>query len=268
VVVLMAAADTCAARDHSKIAFVQVGALRLEYVSERIMAMKACSDVRAWLPGILLVLYVGILALFLETKLEWQRELNIRQSDTFWACCEEWGALALLAMSAVGLGMVIVFDHTGVHRDWHGVGVVFMLVGLAGVYVCTLVYESIYNLRMHAQRYDHTVTLLVTITHIATVVLFVACLLLFAVAWVHDLLAFAVLCEYIILLLIFVLVVISMIELAVMQHDTLYKAPRLAGSNAPLYAPARVRDGTGHADSDSEHGEHGEHDEHDEHDVL
>jgi amino acid transporter len=225
VVVVMAAVDTCAERDDSKIAYVQVGALRLEYVSERIMAMKVCQDARAWLPPILLVLYIGILALFLETKLEWQKELNVRQNDSVWALCEEWGGIFLLALSAVGLGMVIVFDHTGVHRDWHGVGVVLMLLGLAGVYMFTIVYESIYNLRMHSQRYNNTVTLLITITHIVTVTLFVTCLVLFAVAWVRQLLSVAVLCEYIILLLIFILAVISMIELAVMQHDTLYKAP-------------------------------------------
>lgn len=223
VVVAMAVVATCAERDERNIAYVQVGGLRLEYISERIMAMKACPDGRAWLPPALLVLYGGILALFLETKLEWQKELNIRQSESFWASCEEWGGLLLLVLSAVGLGLVIVFDHTGVHRDWHGVGVALMLLGLAGVYMFTLVYESIYYLRMHARRYDHLTTLLVSTTHTATVTLFVTCLVLFAVAWVRQLLAFAVLCEYIILLLIFVLAVLSMIELAVMQHDT-YKA--------------------------------------------
>lgn len=228
VVVAMAAVRTCAPRDDANVVYIQVGALRLEYVSERIMAMKACSDVRVLLPPTLLLLYVVILLLFFETQTEWQSELDIRPYTSVFSHVQRWLGIILLSVSAVGLFLVIVFDHTGAHRDWHGVGVVLMLVGLAAVYMMTLVYESVYHLLMHSSRYTPLVAKLAAAAHFVTVLLFIASIALFAVAWFREQLPLAVLCEYILLLLIFLLALISMMELAVMPvvmpAETRYKA--------------------------------------------
>lgn len=217
VVVAMALSRTCAARDESAIPYLQVGSLRLEYVSERIMAMKTCDDLRNGLPVLLLLFYVGVLCLFLETQLQWQKALDLHPADGLLDRAKTWSGLILLAVSAVGLFMVIVYDHTGVHRDMHGLGVLMMLLGLAGVYTFTAVYESICNLRMHAQRHELTSENMLGIAHVVAVALFALTVALFVVAWSLDHLALAVLSEYLLFVLIFVLAVICMVELGALQ---------------------------------------------------
>lgn len=251
VVVAMAAVRTCAPRDDANVVYIQVGALRLEYVSERIMAMKACTDVRVLLPPTLLLLYVVILLLFFETQTEWQSELDIRPYTSVFSHVQQWLGIILLSVSAVGLFLVIVFDHTGAHRDWHGLGVALMLVGLAAVYMMTLVYESVYHLLMHPSRYTPLVAKLTAAAHFITVLLFVASIALFAMAWFRGQLSLAVLCEYILLLLIFLLALISMMELAVMPAvmpaamPVMPAAPRYK-TDPPLQHHAKP-DGPAHA---------------------
>lgn len=218
VVVAMAAVRTCAPRDDANVVYIQVGALRLEYVSERIMAMKMCDDLRNGLPVLLLLFYVGVLCLFLETQLQWQKALDLHPADGLLDRAKTWSGLILLAVSAVGLFMVIVYDHTGVHREMHGLGVLMMLLGLAGVYTFTAVYESIYNLRMHAQRHQLTSENMLGIAHVVAVALFALTVALFVVAWSFDHLALAVLSEYLLFVLIFVLAVICMVELGALQR--------------------------------------------------
>jgi len=223
VIVAMAASSTCAPRNESSIPYMQVGSLRLEYVSERIMAMKMCDDLRSGLPILLLLFYIGVLCLFLETQLQWQNELDIHP-DVMMDRVKTWCGMLLLAVSAVGLFMVIVYDHTGANRQNHGIGVLLMLLGLAGVYTFTVVYESICNLRMHAQRHEITSEMVLGIAHALAVVLFALAITLFIIAWVVDQQPLAVLSEYIIFLLILVMAVISMVELPVLQQDSLQKA--------------------------------------------
>jgi drug/metabolite transporter (DMT)-like permease len=188
------------------------------------MAMKMCDDLRSGLPMLLLLFYLGVLCLFLETQLQWQKELDVPPSDGMLDHAKTWSGLILLAASAVGLFMVIVYDHTGIHRQIHGVGVLLMLLGLAGVYGFTAVYESTCNLRMHAQRHELTYENMLGLAHLLTVVLFALCVVLFVLAWCFDHLPLAVLSEYILLVLIVVLAVICMVELAALQHAATYKA--------------------------------------------
>jgi hypothetical protein len=223
VIVAMAVSSTCVPRDERRIPHLQVGALRLEYVSERIAAMKMCDDLRSGLPILLLLFYIGVLCLFLETQLQWQKELDMHPNKTMDGI-KTWSGLLLLSVSAVGLFMVIVYDHTGVHRMNHGIGVLLMLLGLAGVYTFTVVYESICNLRMHAQHHEITSEMVLGIAHALAVVLFALAITLFIIAWVVDQQPLAVLSEYIIFLLILVMAIISMVELPVLQQDSLQKA--------------------------------------------
>jgi glucan phosphoethanolaminetransferase (alkaline phosphatase superfamily) len=106
----------------------------------------------------------------------------------------------------------------------HGIGVLLMLLGLAGVYTFTVVYESICNLRMHAQRHEITSEMVLGIAHVLAVALFALAITLFIIAWVVDQQPLAVLSEYIIFLLILVMAVISMVQLPVLQQDSLQKA--------------------------------------------
>lgn len=240
VIVAMAVVSTCEVRDDSQVAYVQLGELRLEYVSERIMAMKRCKDTRALLPPALLVIYIGILLLFMETQLSWQQESDVPAVDSFLYWLQTWSGLLLLSISAIGLSMIIVFDHTGGHRQWHGVGVLMMLLGLLGVYLFTLVHESICNLGMHPERHTRTTARVLTITHILIVFMFIVCIVLFVVAWHQEWLAVAVLCEYILLLIILVLSVISIVELSVMQNTGPYKASAVPLTNAEAQDPPRA----------------------------
>lgn len=237
VVVAMTAVHTCVPRDDTNVVYIQVGALRLEYVSERIMAMKACTDVRMLLPPTLLCLYIVILLLFFETQTEWQSELQIRPYTSVFSHVQQWLGIILLSVSAVGLFMVIIFDHTGAHRDWHGLGVALMLVGLAAVYMMTLIYESVYHLLMHSSRYTPLVSKLAAAAHGIIVLLFITSITLFVVAWSREHLSLAVLCEYILLLLIFLLALISMMELAVMPTPMGYKADHAPQHNAKPDGP-------------------------------
>jgi hypothetical protein len=222
VVVLMCFSDTCAERNEATVATIDIGGFRLEYVSERIMAMKNCNAPRNWLPWILLALYMGVLFLLLETQQQWQREQGFRAS---WSSTLMTGSgVLLLATSAVGLVMIIVFDHTGSSRAWHGVGVLLMLVGIAGVYIFTVVCESNCNLGMHGSREPSCTDQVLTIVHIATVALFALSVLLFLLMVWWQKIAIAVLCEYVLLLLILLLAILSILELSSLQRAARYKA--------------------------------------------
>jgi hypothetical protein len=221
VVVLMCFSDTCAERNEATVATIDIGGFRLEYVSERIMAMKNCNAPRNWLPWILLALYMGVLFLLLETQQQWQREQGFRAS---WSSTLMTGSgVLLLATSAVSLVMIIVFDHTGSSRAWHGVGVLLMLVGIAGVYIFTVVCESNCNLGMHGSREPSCTDQVLTIMHISTVALFAISVVLFIMMVWQQRLAIAVLCEYVLLLLILLLAVLSLLELSSLQRAR-YKA--------------------------------------------
>jgi hypothetical protein len=222
VIVVMCLSDTCTERDEATVASMHIGGLRLEYVSERIMAMKNCNAPRNALPWILLVMYLGVLFLLLETQQQWQWKQGFLPT---WSSRLMTGSgVFLLVTSAVGLVMIVVFDHTGSSRAWHGVGVLLMLVGIAGVYIFTVVCESNCNLGMHGSREPSCTDQVLTIVHIATVALFALSVLLFLLMVWWQKIAIAVLCEYVLLLLILLLAILSILELSSLQRAARYKA--------------------------------------------
>jgi len=222
VVVVMCIAETCTERDDDMLARIDIGGFRLEYVSERIMAMKNCNAPRSWLPWLLLAMYVGVLLLFLETQQQWQYKQGLRMT---WCSSVMTGSgILLLVTSAIGLVLIIVFDHTGSSRAWHGIGVLLMLLGIAGVYVFTVVCESNCNLGMHCSREPSCTDQMLTVIHICVVALFALSVVLFIVMVLRQNLAIAVLSEYILLLLILTLATLSIVELYRLQSATAYKA--------------------------------------------
>lgn len=210
VVIAMAAADICAVRDESIIPYLQIWSIRLEYVSERIMVMKKCDDFRFGLPILLLFFYIGVLALFVENELYWQKEFALRSGilDK-----KKYIGVVLLVASALGLFILILYDHTGLHRRVHFVGVLLMLLGLAGVYAFTSAYESVCNLHTYVLHQGMTSGMTLCVAHVLVALLFVITIGLFVLEFICEHLQIAVLSEYFLLLLMLVMAVISIIEL-------------------------------------------------------